>query len=262
MKKTILISSISGLVVGTSIAIFASIVIYKPTQQVSHESNTVHQEYIPATVVQNLLKEPKEPIKTFTASTSVMHEGVPFTTQAPNGDWTNLIFQDGCEEASVMMAMKWVRGETTITEIEAIEEIQALALFQEKNYGDYHDRSAEDTTQMIKDYYDYHKVEFRADIHTSHIIEELNNGNIVIVPTNGQTLNNIYFTPPGPPKHMLVVVGYDAETKEFITNDPGTRNGKDYRYPEAVFEEALRDFPTGVNLPVLETKKNMIVISR
>src|SRR3989338_7629179 len=37
---------------------------------------------------------------------------VPFTSQAPRGNWKDPRQQAGCEEASVLMAMRWVRGKS------------------------------------------------------------------------------------------------------------------------------------------------------
>ena len=79
---------------------------------------------------------------------------------------------------------------------------------------------------------------------------------------NGQKLGNPFFTAPGPERHMLVVIGYDPEKLEFITNDPGTRQGEAYRYPVNVLWLAIRDYPTGDHEPITEVVKKMIVIGR
>jgi hypothetical protein len=59
---------------------------------------------------------------------------------------------------------------------------------------------------------------------------------------------------------MLVIRGYDPATKEFITNDPGTRKGEGYRYPEQIIYAAWRDYPSGDHEPILNINKNMIVV--
>ena len=59
---------------------------------------------------------------------------------------------------------------------------------------------------------------------------------------------------------MLVVTGYDAEKKEFITNDPGTRKGAGYRYPEQVLFDAIREYPTGKHVPITINRKAMIIV--
>jgi hypothetical protein len=186
---------------------------------------------------------------------------VPFTSQAPDGDWANQMFQYGCEEASMLMAIHWARG-TAFTKEEAIKEITAISELEIAKYGGFYDRSAFDTTQLIKDYYGYQNVVFRADVTTEDIKTEIKKGNILIIPMNGTKLMNPHFRAGGPEEHMLVVIGYDPSTDEFVTNDPGTRFGKGYRYPVAVFMEAIRDYLTGNKEPFGQLEKNMIVVSK
>lgn len=188
---------------------------------------------------------------------------VPFAPQAPFGEWSDARQQDGCEEASVIMAMHWVKGDTTITLEEAKNEILAIADWEQAKYGNYHDTSARDTVERIfKDYYNYNKVRVEEDVNTSKIIQELQNGNLVVVPADGIALNNPHFTPPGPERHMLVITGYDSAKDEFITNDPGTRFGKNYRYKTSVLFNAIRDYPTGHHLPISGEDKNIIVVEK
>lgn len=192
-------------------------------------------------------------------SPSILLSNVPFTSQAPNGDWDNMMFQQGCEEASILMAIYWAKDKEINKEI-AMYEIQNISKFEEVNYGDYYDRSAFDTTKLIRDYFSYNKIKFVENITTKDIITELKKGNLIITPTNGQALKNPFYTPPGPERHMLVIIGYDAETDEIITNDPGTKRGENFRYDRQIFENALRDFPTGIKKPITKLEKNMIVI--
>jgi hypothetical protein len=59
---------------------------------------------------------------------------------------------------------------------------------------------------------------------------------------------------------MVVIRGYDVDTKEFITNDVGTRQGENYRYPESVLFNAIRDYPTGDHLPITGFTKSAILV--
>ena len=188
---------------------------------------------------------------------------VPFAPQAPFGEWSDDRQQDGCEEASAMMAIHWVKGDTSITLEEAKREILAIADWEQEKYGNYHDTSAKDTAgRIFKEYYNYDNVRVERDITADDIIKELERGNLVVVPADGIALNNSHFTPPGPERHMLVVVGYDYSTSEFITNDPGTRFGKSYRYKKSVLFDAIRDYPTGYHVPITKVDKNMIVVEK
>lgn len=185
--------------------------------------------------------------------------GVFFTSQAPTGDWSKSEFQDGCEEAAALMVHAWRTG-TTYTRDEIKEELIAMARYEKKQIGQGVDTDVADTAEMLLDGYlyisDYRLVyDFTLDELKSALAEGL-----VIVPTNGRALKNPNFTLPGPLQHILVVTGYDAVKKEFITNDPGTRQGEGYRYPEQVLYDAIREYPTGKHLPITTDRKAMIVI--
>lgn len=184
---------------------------------------------------------------------------VPFTSQAPFANWGDPVFQNGCEEASILMAMRWVQRKS-LAKKEAYDEIAAISNFEQKKYGEFRDRSAKDVTQLIKDYYGYENIEYKEEIDAEDIKLELALGNLVIVPLNGQKLYNPFYTAPGPVEHMLIVIGYDARKKEFITNDPGTAHGEKYRYKEKILEAALQDYPTGFREPIIKIIKAMIVV--
>jgi hypothetical protein len=187
---------------------------------------------------------------------------VPFLSQAPFADWQDPRQQDGCEEATAIMAMHWVKG-TPVTKEKGLEEILALAKYEEDTYGSFHDTSAADTVERIfHDYYGYDQVSARENITLRDIKAELEKGHLVITPMNGRALGNPNYTAPGPERHMIVIKGYDPEMREFITNDPGTRKGEGYRYPENVFFAAIRDYSTGDHVPIEGIKKAMIVVEK
>jgi hypothetical protein len=185
---------------------------------------------------------------------------VPFFAQAPFGEWDDPIFQDGCEEASVIMAWHWVQG-TAVTKEQAKQEIIAISEFEDKTYGHAPDRSAADTARLFEDYYGYKNIEVRAGIGAKDIKEALLAGNLVITPVNGRILKNPFYTAPGPEHHMVVVIGYDSKTDEFITNDIGTRHGEKFRYSVLHFQESLQDYPTGDHLPSIFGDTAMIVVA-
>lgn len=186
---------------------------------------------------------------------------VPFVVQAPFSNWDNIIFQGACEEASILMAVHWVKGEDVSDEL-ASREIIEMAHFQEEAYGHFYDSSAKDTASLIKDYFGYKNVSLRYGVGGQDIKNELAGGNIMIVPVNGQKLKNPHYTPPGPIAHTLVIVGYDPNTKEFITHDPGTQWGKYFRYDENIFVSSLQDYPTGHLEPIVNPRSAMIVVTK
>lgn len=192
---------------------------------------------------------------------SSLIENVPFTVQAPFGEWNISTFQNGCEEAAVVMAAYWVSGKPLTKEI-AKKEIIALSRFEDKKHGQSIDTSAADTEKLFKEYYNITSSEVRTNIVLTDIREVLSSGALVIVPADGRKLKNPNYKQPGPTTHMLVIIGYDAEKKEFITNDSGTRNGQNYRYKEDVLYGAIRDYPTGDHLPIQGIRKDMIVVKK
>lgn len=192
----------------------------------------------------------------------ITSQRVPFTSQAPSGNWKDSRQQNGCEEASSLMAIAWARG-FTFTKKRAEKEIIAISKYEEKNFGSSTDTSAQDTAQRIlRGYFHYDRVEVQSLKRPDDIITQLNKRRLVIVPVNGRILKNPYFTRPGPLYHMLVIIGYDTTKKEFLTNDPGTRRGKNYRYSETRLFNAIRDYPSGEHKPVTSIKKVGIVVEK
>ncbi|MFC1612714.1 C39 family peptidase [Patescibacteria group bacterium] len=185
---------------------------------------------------------------------------VPFTPQAPFANWDDVRQQDGCEEASVLMAMRWIENKQLSLE-EAEKEIIAISEYEKREYGEAIDTSVQDTvSRIIKGYFKYENSKVKEDINLEDIKQEIFKGNLVIVPMDGIKLNNPYYTPPGPERHMLVIRGYDTEKKEFITNDPGTKKGEAYYYPEQHFFNSIRDYLTGDHKPIEVVEKNIIIV--
>ncbi|MEI7498357.1 MAG: C39 family peptidase [Candidatus Falkowbacteria bacterium] len=188
---------------------------------------------------------------------------VAFTSQAPTGYWSDQRQQDGCEEASALMAVVWARGHKMPTTAATKEKkLVAISDWEQKNFGSYRDTSASSTAERIlKGYFDFTGYTVKQNISLDNLRSAVNAGNVVVAPMNGMKLKNPYFTLPGPDRHMLLIIGYDAKTKEFITNDPGTKRGQGFRYSEKRLYEAIRDYPTGNHLPIVGTQKNVIIIS-
>ncbi len=194
------------------------------------------------------------------ASGGLVLYDVPFTSQAPFAEWSDLRQEDGCEEAASLMAVTWARG-GKLTPAEAKREILAASDYELDTYGSYADTSASATAERIlSGYFGFDNYSVKYDITANDIISALRSGDILIVPMDGQALANPYYTPPGPDRHMLVVKGYDPDTDEFITNDNGTRHGEDLRYGRELFYNAIRDYPAGDHLPITKTRKAMIII--
>lgn len=186
---------------------------------------------------------------------------VPFTSQAPFGEWNVPEFQDGCEEASAIMANAWISGKS-LSPAGVKKDLLNIAALEKQEIGHSTDTSAKDTKQLLlEQYFHLAHVELIEHFEKRDLIAALSRG-IVLVPMNGRLLGNPNFTSPGPLHHMVVVMGYDPGAHEFITNDPGTRKGAGYRYDEEVFFRAARDYPTGIHEEPETVEKNMIVVEK
>lgn len=188
---------------------------------------------------------------------------VSFYAQAPRGKWNDLRQQEGCEEASVLMAVAWVRGQT-YTDFQAEREIISMAEYQRNQYGYFIDTSAKDTyDRLFRGYFSFGGARYEEGVTVSDILDELSAGNIVVITANGRTLNNPYFVAGGPVRHMLVVLGYDHVNGEFITHEPGTSRGGSYRYSFQTIVDALNDYNSGEYAPLPQPPRTaMIVVSK
>lgn len=184
---------------------------------------------------------------------------VPFLCQAPYGNWDEP-WQDACEEAAVIMAINYIKGYPVTREL-GNQEILKLIDYQELNYGGHFDLTAEQTVRLIKDFYHYDKAEVRYNFSVPDIKEELAKGNIAAAPMAGRMLGNPYYTPPGPAYHYLLFKGYDDLTGEFITNDAGTKRGRNYRYKYQAAYNAIHDW-TGSKATISRGRKAIIIFPK
>lgn len=180
---------------------------------------------------------------------------VPFASQAPFGNWS-MPYQEACEEASLIMVKYFLDGEK-LDAATADKEIVDMVEWQIKNaYAE--DINIGDTLQVAKNYYKLEgKVFYDDEVNVQKIKELLSLGHPVIIPAAGHLLGNPNFTPPGPPYHMIVIKGYD-ET-HFITHDPGTRLGANYRYTFEVIDKAIHDW-SGTKEGILEGRRGMMIL--
>lgn len=185
---------------------------------------------------------------------------VPFTAQAPTANWDDPFYQSGCEEASLLMTLRWAQNKS-ITQQDALDTIASFSVEIENEFGTAVDLSLRDLATFASRF-DELAVAYRTSVTVDEMIAKITAGNLLIVPVNGRKLDNPYFTSPGPLYHMLVVRGYDPATQEFITNDPGTRFGEGYRYTASILFSAMQDYATGNHVQIYPNAKVMIVIGK
>jgi Peptidase_C39 like family len=182
---------------------------------------------------------------------------VPFTPQAPTGNW-DTIHNEDCEEASAVMANAFYSGPHDAKLDPAYVEGQLTKLtdWEMKNFGYNLDITSEETVQMIKANYDLQS-KILYGFTEQNIKNELAQNHLVLLPANGRLLGNPNYRQPGPKYHMLVIRGY-AQTS-IITNDPGTRNGLNYSYDFNTLYKANGEWDHQTNSVDLD-KKNIIVV--
>jgi hypothetical protein len=182
---------------------------------------------------------------------------VPFTSQAPLLNW-DTVHEETCEEASLLMAHRFLQGERKAIEPESAEaDLLALVRWEERNnFGV--DITIGELALIAEQYYGYKPV-IEETVTVERIKEILAAGNPIIIPAAGRDLGNPYFSGEGPWYHMLIIRGYDRN--EFIVNDPGTRRGEAYEYPYDTLISAIHDW-TGVKENIRSGKKRMLILKK
>jgi hypothetical protein len=178
---------------------------------------------------------------------------IPFTSQAPHANW-DLPYQEACEEASMLMAARFLQGRTIDGANDADQAILQL-VDHATNVMHYPiDSTAQETANILEDFYDL-DTELIYNFTWEDVKKALAQGYPVILPAAGRQLGNPNFTSPGPIYHMLIIKGYTSSV--VITNDPGTRKGADYQYSYDTLLHAAHDWNSG---DVANGKKVIIVV--
>lgn len=170
---------------------------------------------------------------------------VPFTVQAPDADWSEP-WAEGCEEAALLMAQAYKKGnrEAVLPVTATKSEIAAMVEWQKPIFGGHLDLGVDGMARIAKEYMGETAVTVKHGATLEELRNELRAGHPVIVTAAGQKLQNPYFTPPGPPYHVFVLVGFEGD-ETFIAHENGTKRGQYYRYSASILEDALYDLDRG-----------------
>ena len=180
---------------------------------------------------------------------------VPFTVQAPHGDW-GMPYQEACEEAAALMAIRYAFGNVIEDKEDADAAIKDLVKANEEILKYPIDQTASQVKDLIVEIDPIIPVRLIDNPGVSDLKKELAQGNVIIVPAAGRMLKNPFFRRPGPVYHMLVVRGY-TEDGYFITNDPGTKRGEGYLYTFDRIMDAMHDWNDG---DVEDGEKRVLVV--
>ena len=181
---------------------------------------------------------------------------VPFSPQSPFADWDDPRQQEGCEEMSLIMVHHFLEG-TELDKEQALDELMALSTWEEE-HGYPLDVDIDELAKIAEEYYGY-EATVSEDVSVYAIKQLIADGYLVIVPAAGRDLGNPYFSGEGPWYHMLVITGYDRN--EFITNDPGTRRGENYKYRYETLINAVHDW-TGIKENIRSGRKVLLILRK
>ncbi len=181
---------------------------------------------------------------------------VPFTSQAPFANWS-MPYQEACEEAALIMARAYLENHNLNPES---MDKQILAMVEWEKLNKYPiDLDIKEVAEIAKSLYNFKsEIYYDRDVSIENIKKILALGHPIIIPAAGQLLGNPNFTGAGPAYHMLVIVGYDENN--FITNDPGTRHGKNYRYSYGTLLNAIHDW-NGSKNTIKKGRKAMLILT-
>ncbi len=206
-------------------------------------------------IVSTTTEQPSSTIpKTFTLA-------VPFTSQAPEKNWSEP-WQDACEEAAILMLDAYYKH-YGLSPLMARDEILKLVSWEEnKGWGT--SIPIEDIKKIAEEYFFMTQ---NPDSRTQRVVKIVENptveqikkfivsGNPVLAVADGKVLPNPNFKNGGPVYHALIIKGYDEAN--FITNDPGTQFGENFKYKYNDLLNAIHDWNNG---DVKNGKKVILVI--
>lgn len=166
---------------------------------------------------------------------------VPFTSQAPEKIWSEP-WQDACEEAAVLMLDAYYK-KYKLNILFSKDEILKMVKWEEETKEWERSIEIEKIQELVNYYTKTSKSKIIEDPTVEQIKQYIAAGTPVYVVADGKILPNPHFQNGGPVYHALIIRGY-TET-EFITNDPGTQFGANFRYKYNDLMNSIRDWNGG-----------------
>ncbi|MEI7741842.1 MAG: C39 family peptidase [bacterium] len=164
---------------------------------------------------------------------------VPFVTQAPTANWDRYHLET-CEEAAVLMVSLFHDHVTEVSAPAIEREFKVMTDTETEMFGYYENTTLAEVQQFAEKVYGFTDSRMLENPSDEDLKREIFAGRPVIIPANGQKLKNPHFNGNGSTYHVIVITGWDAQG--FITNDSGTRYGKNYRYSYETISGAMGDW--------------------
>ncbi len=187
----------------------------------------------------DVAKAALEVIKTPVVSKNL---AVPFTSQAPFAVW-DIVHEDTCEEAAIYMAVQYFEGMTGVIDPAVADKTLLAMVDTETAQGLKVSVTVAELAAFSESFFPGINATVIEDPTIEQIKAYINAGTPVVVPARGRELGNPFYSGLGPLYHLFTIRGYDGEN--FITNDPGTRRGENYIYPQSVVMNAMADWNDG-----------------
>ena len=166
---------------------------------------------------------------------------VPFTSQAPEGNWDQP-WQDACEEAAILMLDAYYK-EYNLSPLFSKDEMIKMVDWQTERGWGYSIPMVD--VEKVSQWYMGASFQFTIIENPTvrDIQSSLASGHPVLVVAYGKSLGNPYFSGDGPEYHALIIRGYTED--QFITNDPGTKHGEGYVYDFDTLMNSIHDWNDG-----------------
>jgi hypothetical protein len=250
-----------------TIIIFIGLVLF-PWIKLFYDSHTYSETHssIEPTSLEEIKSEPKTGTESdsstlyyvtsptsSTSSTTSINLDIQFYSQAPYADWS-MPYQEACEEASLILAYNFATDQT-MTQEEFHQELLDLVAWETEYFGSYEHTTIAQTAEMLTQYYNFTDWEIIENPTIDDIKSELSAGNPIVAPFAGRLLGNPNYTGEGPYYHMMVLKGFDENF--IITNDVGTRKGKNYQYTYETILNALHDWD---DADITQGAKNILIL--
>ena len=183
------------------------------------------------------------PTTALAAPAEVVKIPAPYTSEVPTGSWATP-WNNACEEATIVMVNDYYFGYENMTKKIAIDNMSPLFKIENKIFGSNANTDATQTAKLINDYTD--SVALIKDNPTlEEIKDELRQQRPVISFHYAKNIPNpnYHWRAGGSYYHVMTLVGFDENTKEFFVHDSGDPvTGAYHRYAYSVIMNSLHDY--------------------